>query len=158
MIKLKPYTLCGRGVNWPNYAISCQMYNFFTTVKLMIFDIVGQFHQVISSFIMVCGRHRRTPLIIVTVLFCCNYRSHNIIISPPWHYLRNKCVRMRQNMAFSTENTKNFLGRGLRSTPSIPSILKSWVRHCFQWLCDVLRSRTDIIVIPSLFYQSMHLK
>ena len=55
--------------------------------------------------------------------------------------LRNKRVRMRQNMIFPTTNTKNFLGRGTAHYPDpflsreAPPILKSWVRHC----CDAAR-------------------
>ena len=66
--------------------------------------------------------------------------------------LRNKRVRKRQNMVFSTKNTKHFLGkraqppsqtllqwRGDTPSPpfgacgiSTPPILKSWVRHCLH--------------------------
>jgi len=60
--------------------------------------------------------------------------------------LRNKRVRMRQNMVFSTTKIrKNFLGRGHRyPSPRLirlgacrtsyldPPILKSWVRHCAE--------------------------
>ena len=72
--------------------------------------------------------------------------------------LRNKRVRMRQNMVFSTKNTENFLVRGHSSLPRpfpqwgggyplnrpttlgacgtwTPPIQKSWVRHWRHGAC-----------------------
>jgi len=78
--------------------------------------------------------------------------------------LRNKRARMRQNMVFSTKNTKNFLGKGHSPLPKpfpqwergippphaappsapppvaprTPPILKFWVRHCLTLILSVI--------------------
>jgi len=58
MINLKLYISArSHCVNWPNCAISSQMYSLFTTVNS--FD---KFHHVMSLVVMVCGRHCRTAL------------------------------------------------------------------------------------------------
>jgi len=63
---------------------------------------------------------------------------------PLAYVFRNKRVRMRQNMVFSTKNTKKFSWEGHTPSPtphpfgacgtSTPPILKSWVRHCYEVL------------------------
>jgi len=84
--------------------------------------------------------------------------------------LRNKRVRMRQNMVFSTKNTKHLLERGHSPFPrhfpqwrwvypiptphplgasgiSTPHILKSWVRHC-HWSLPSIGCKEHICKVP----------